>query len=54
MHKQVNEQPPPLRELDPAIKEDLEAVTLTCLAKDPDERYANVVELFEALKKAGC
>ncbi|MBX3191690.1 MAG: protein kinase [Labilithrix sp.] len=38
-----------LRKLRPAVTEELERVVLKCLAKDPNERYATVGELAQAL-----
>lgn len=43
----------PPRQLRPDIPADLEAVTLRCLAKKPDERYADASALSVALGKCG-
>ncbi|ACK72981.1 serine/threonine protein kinase with Chase2 sensor [Gloeothece citriformis PCC 7424] len=50
----ISKQPQPLRN-EPAcedISPELEAVVMKCLKKSPDERFANVDELEEALKEA--
>ena len=52
MDKQVNTPPVPPRQIDPNISEHLEAAALRCLAKDPNDRFADVAELFEAIKQA--
>ena len=49
--KHVNSRPIPPGELDPAIPESMDAVTLRLLAKDPDERYADDTELIEDLER---
>lgn len=41
--------PPPMRELRPELPLELRSVVLKCLEKSPDERYANVAELAQAL-----
>ncbi len=43
--KHVRDHPLPLREIDPAIPVDFEAITLKCLAKSPDNRYATGEDL---------
>ena len=44
---------PPSR-IVPGIPDDLEECVLRCLAKRPDDRYANVSELAEALRSCTC
>ena len=52
LDKQVNALPVPPRQIDPKISKQVDAVTMRCLAKAPDERFASALELFEALKQA--
>ena len=40
-YKVVHTDPLPLRQLNPALSADLEKVMLKCLAKKPEDRYAN-------------
>ena len=47
--KVLLEQPPPLRQLRPDVPEQLEAVVLKALAKEPDDRFPSVAELAIAL-----
>lgn len=42
--------PKPLRELNPAVPEMLEQITMRALAKTPEDRYQSADELVEALK----
>ncbi len=49
--KHVSEAPPSLREANPDVPEDLEAITLTLLSKDPSHRYADALALAEDLKR---
>ncbi|HEX8789712.1 MAG TPA: protein kinase [Polyangiaceae bacterium] len=46
----VTDEPPPIRQLRPDLPEELEAIVLRCLRKNPAERFANVAELASALK----
>ncbi|HEX4966513.1 MAG TPA: protein kinase [Thermoanaerobaculia bacterium] len=46
---QVNEPPKPLREQNPEIPEELEAIVMRALAKNPDERYSGCGEFARAL-----
>jgi serine/threonine protein kinase/type II secretory pathway pseudopilin PulG len=48
---QVNEPPPPLRHLNPAIPEALEQVTMKAIAKDPNRRYSGCGEFVSALNR---
>jgi WD40 repeat protein/tRNA A-37 threonylcarbamoyl transferase component Bud32 len=45
----TEEQPPPVRELNPAVPDWLEAVIERLLAKDPAERYQSAAEVAEVL-----
>ncbi|HEV8320083.1 MAG TPA: serine/threonine-protein kinase [Myxococcota bacterium] len=47
--KHIAEQPPKLRELDPRVSPDMEAIALKCLAKKPEERFQTMEELAQAL-----
>jgi eukaryotic-like serine/threonine-protein kinase len=49
-YKVVHADPRPVRQLNPAISEDLEKVMARCLAKDPANRYANGRALASDLK----
>jgi WD40 repeat protein/tRNA A-37 threonylcarbamoyl transferase component Bud32 len=52
--KQVLEdEPVPVRRLNPAVPRDLETVCLKCLEKEPTRRYASAAELAEDLRKFG-
>ncbi len=48
-YAQVNEPPKPLREQNPEIPEELEALVFRALAKNPDERYSGCGEFARAL-----
>jgi HAMP domain-containing protein/predicted Ser/Thr protein kinase len=45
----IQEPPPAPRKANPRIPEDLEAVILRCLAKNPSERYPRVAEMLKDL-----
>jgi serine/threonine-protein kinase len=51
--QQVNEQPRPLRELNPYISPQLDAAVLRALDKDPARRYQRPLEFLQALTQAG-
>lgn len=46
---QVNDPPPPLRYVNPAISEGLQQVVMKALAKDPNQRYSGCGEFIAAL-----
>ncbi len=48
--RQLNEQPPELRELVPEVTLELNRIVMRCLAKDPAKRYAKVGELLVDLE----
>ncbi len=52
IHKHLNEEPPLLQagQIQPEIRSKLELIILRCLAKDPDDRFQNMVELEKALR----
>jgi serine/threonine-protein kinase len=52
-HARVRPEPPSSR-LSRPLPEDLEAVVLRCLAKDPDDRYQTASELDRALAECAC
>jgi serine/threonine-protein kinase len=45
----IQQTPPRLRKLNPAIPEELEAIILRCMEKDPARRYAGVSEALKEL-----
>ncbi|HEX4959516.1 MAG TPA: protein kinase [Thermoanaerobaculia bacterium] len=47
----VQEDPKPLRQIDPAIPEDLETLVAKCLEKDPARRYETARDLAEDLDR---
>src|SRR5579863_3562194 len=51
--QQVNEQPRPLREINPYITPQLEAAVLRALEKDPARRYQRPADFLQALIQAG-
>src|ERR687894_2458980 len=50
-YKHVQENPVPPRRIDPALPETLEAITLKCLAKNPDNRYPTAQDLRADLRR---
>ncbi|HEY0643934.1 MAG TPA: protein kinase, partial [Nocardioides sp.] len=50
-YKHVQENPVPPRQLDPGLPETLEAITLKCLAKNPDNRYPSAADLRADLRR---
>ncbi|MGH2787204.1 MAG: Stk1 family PASTA domain-containing Ser/Thr kinase [Actinomycetota bacterium] len=50
-YKHVREEPPRPSSLNPDIPEELDAVTLKALAKNPDNRYASAAEMREDLQR---
>ena len=51
LYKILNDDPPSPAALSPICPEPLANVIMTCMAKDPDERFQTVKELFEALRQ---
>jgi len=49
-YKIVNEEPPKPSSLNPEIPNWLESVVLKCLAKNPDNRYQNAIDLADDLR----
>lgn len=49
--KQIQETPVPLRELNPSVSREMEALVLTCLAKDPLRRPESAEEIVLELEK---
>jgi serine/threonine protein kinase len=52
VYKHVHTPPPPPRSLRPGLPPLLEQIILRCLAKQPEERFANAMELANALHHA--
>jgi hypothetical protein len=50
----VQQMPPPLRQFNPYLTPELEAVVMRCLAKNPDYRYRTCGELRDALAMAAA
>jgi len=50
-YKHVQENPVPPRQIDPALPETLEAITLKCLAKNPANRYPTAHDLRADLRR---
>ena len=50
-YKHVQENPVPPRQIDPALPETLEAITLKCLAKNPANRYPSAQDLRADLRR---
>src|SRR5260370_13030510 len=50
--QQLNEQPRPLREINPKISPQLESVVLRALDKDPARRYQRPIAFLQALRQA--
>jgi serine/threonine-protein kinase len=50
-YKHVSEAPQPVRERNPQVPEQLEAVTMRCLAKNPANRYHSADELAADLRR---
>jgi serine/threonine-protein kinase len=49
MAQHLNNTPPRLDHVNPAITPQIAAIVSTCLARNPDDRYANMTALIEAL-----
>ena len=47
-----DEAPPKIRDKRPELQEVTEAVTLTCMAKNPDDRYQSMADLIQAVEAA--
>jgi serine/threonine-protein kinase len=48
-YQHVRDTPPPLRQFNPDVPPDLEAVTMKAMAKNPDNRYQTAAEMREDL-----
>ncbi|MEK7866614.1 MAG: protein kinase [Planctomycetota bacterium] len=51
LQRVANEEPSTLRTLDRGVPRDLNAIVMTCLAKDPGSRYASAADLKEDLDR---
>ena len=51
LHQVIHEDPPSPRKLNANVHRDLETITLKCLAKEPERRYATAEELGEDLNR---
>src|SRR4029077_5190568 len=51
LRKIAGEEPPPPRQVNPAVPRDLETILLKALAKEPAERYATARELADELRR---
>ncbi|HRI52540.1 MAG TPA: protein kinase [Pseudomonadota bacterium] len=45
----LNQDPPPLRQVEPSVPPDLEVIVLKCLQKEPSQRYESALALAEDL-----
>jgi hypothetical protein len=50
IYQHIHTPPRPLKEIDPTISEDVQAVVLKCLQKDPAKRYQTAAELLTDLE----
>lgn len=50
VHAHLHNDPPPMRQYNPTLSEDLIDVILTCLEKDPEDRYQSIAELSAELR----
>jgi WD40 repeat protein len=51
LSRQINEEPPPPRGVQPEVPRDLETICLKALAKRPEERYDDCQEMAEDLRR---
>ena len=54
LSRQLADPPRPLRELRPDLSAEIESIVMTCLAKDPDERFQSMEALGGALEAVGA
>jgi tRNA A-37 threonylcarbamoyl transferase component Bud32 len=50
LYRQVNQDPPPLREFVPAVSEKLESLVARLMQRGPEDRFPNMIEVSKALR----
>ncbi len=51
LYKVLTEEPVPPRRVNPAVHQDLETITLRCMAKEPARRYGSAAQVAEELRR---